>query len=179
TGADAIHLDINASGFGEGSFNIADIGDLAADVKMHELKAIGHVALLEIFERFEHFRERQAELRAETRARFPPSGAAGRQLDAHADRRPDIELLAVADDRLELGELLDDRNYLLADFSSEHRHFDEFIVFESVTHNGRVGCLSKGKHGQKLRLRAGFNAEVIRLAEIEDFFDDMPLLIDL
>ena len=45
-----------------------------------------------------------------------------------------------------------------------------------------VGCLvavGEGQDGQQFGLGAGLQAEVVGLAEIQDFLDDMPLLIDL
>ena len=133
----------------------------------------------EVLERFQHLGEGQAELGPEARARLPPARAAGRELDPHADRRPDVELLAMAHDRLELGELLDDRDHLLADLAGEHGHLDELIVLEAVADDGRIGRFGQGEHGQQLGLRAGLDAEMVRLAEVEDLLDDMPLLVDL
>ena len=44
-----------------------------------------------------------------------------------------------------------------------------------------IGVVVVGERddGQQLRLRAGLEAEVVRLAELVDFLDDLPLLIDL
>ena len=88
---------------------------------MDQLQAVGHVALLEVLDGLQHLGQGQAELGAEAGARLPAAGPARRQLDAHADGRPDVQLLGVADDRFQLGELLDDGNDLLADLAGEHR----------------------------------------------------------
>ncbi len=42
-----------------------------------------------------------------------------------------------------------------------------------------VVVVGEGDDGQQLRLGAGFQPEVVRLAEVEDFLDDLPLLVDL
>ena len=44
---------------------------------------------------------------------------------------------------------------------------------------GVSGGFGQGEHGQQLGLRAGLESEMVRLAEIEDLLDDVPLLIDL
>ena len=93
--------------------------------------------------------------------------------------RPDVQLLAVADDRLQLGELLDDRDDLLADLAGEHRHLDELVVLEAVADDRRVRRFGQGEHGQQLGLGAGLEPEMVRLAEVEDLLDDVPLLVHL
>ena len=98
-GPDAVQLDIDAGRLGQGVLDVADVGDLAAEVEVHQLQAIGHVALLEVLEGFQDLGQGQAELGAIAGAGLPAAGAAGRQLDAHADRRADVQLLGVADDR--------------------------------------------------------------------------------
>ena len=90
-----------------------------------------------------------------------------------------FELLGVADDRFQLGELLDDRDDLLADLAGQHGHLDEFVVLEAVADDRRVQAVGQGQHGQQLGLGAGLQAEVERLAEVEDLLDDVPLLVHL
>ena len=85
----------------------------------------------------------------------------------------------MTNDRFELGELLDDRDHLLADLAGEHGHLDEFVVLEAVADDGGIGRFGQGEHGQELGLRAGLDPEMVWLAEIEDLLDDVPLLIDL
>ena len=100
------------------------------------------------------------------------------QLDAHADLRPDAELLRGFEDQSELGVLLDDRDDVAADLLGQHRRLDELGVLEAVADDRRV-VVGERHHGQQLRLRAGLEAEVVRLAEVEHFLDDLPLLVDL
>ncbi len=44
---------------------------------------------------------------------------------------------------------------------------------------GVSSAVGQGQHGQQFRLGAGLQAEVKRLAEVENLLDDVPLLIDL
>ena len=85
-GADAVQLDVDAGRLGQGVLDVADVGDLAAEVEVDQLQAVGHVALLEVLERLQHLGQRQAELGAEAGAGPPPAAPRGGQLDAHADR---------------------------------------------------------------------------------------------
>ena len=58
-------------------------------------------------------------------------------------------------------------------------HLDEFVVLEAVADDRRVAAVGQGEHGQQFRLGAGLEAEVERLAEVEDLLDDVPLLVHL
>ena len=42
-----------------------------------------------------------------------------------------------------------------------------------------VSIVGERDDGEQLGLGAGLEAEVVRLAELEDLFDDLPLLVDL
>ena len=44
-GADAVQLDVDAGRLGERVLDVADVGDLAAQVEVHQLQAVGHAAL--------------------------------------------------------------------------------------------------------------------------------------
>ena len=82
-----MQFDVDAGRLGQGVLDVADVGDLAAQVEVDQLQAIGHVALLEVLERLQHLGERQAELGAVAGAGPPAAGPARGQLDAHAEHR--------------------------------------------------------------------------------------------
>ena len=77
---------------------------------------------LEVLERLEHLGERSGRTssgsRRSTRQRPAPRAASFTRTPIG---RPDAELLGVLDDQLELGELLDDRDDVLADLAGQHR----------------------------------------------------------
>ena len=155
-----------------------DVRNLAAEVEVQELEAILHAVGLQLFEPLPDFGDREAELRPVAARRLPAAAAARRELDAHADLRPDADLPGVLEDQPELGVLLDDRDDPPAHLVGQHRHLDELGVLEPVADDWRV----VGRHrddGQQLGLRAGFEAELVRPAEVEHFLDDLPLLVDL
>ena len=65
-GTEAVQFGVDAGRLGQRVLELADVGDLAADVEVDQLQAIGHVALLEVVEQLEHLGERQAEFRPVT-----------------------------------------------------------------------------------------------------------------
>src|SRR5262249_53783745 len=150
-----------------------------AEVEVQQLQAVGHAALLEVVDGLKHLGQGQAELAAEAGAVLPAAGAPRGQLDAHADDRPHLPLLGVADQGLQLGELLDDGDDVLADLAGQDGHLDELVVLEAVADDRRLQAVGHGQDGEQLGLGAGLQAEVERLAEVEDLLDDVALLVDL
>ena len=63
-GPEAVQLDIDAGHLGQGVLDAADVGDLAAEMEVDQLQAIGHAALLEKLEGVHRLGKRQAELGA-------------------------------------------------------------------------------------------------------------------
>ena len=145
---------------------------------MKQLEAVLHAARLQLFEAAHDLGDGEAELRSEAARRLPASAATSGQLDAHADLRPYAELLRSLDDQPELGVLLHDRDDVATDLVREHRRLDELGVLEAVA-DDRCRVVRERDDGQELRLRAGLEAEVVWLAELVDFLDDLSLLIDL
>ena len=81
-------------------------------------------------------------------------------------------------DQVQLGVLFDHRDDLPADLLGQHDHLDVLVVLEAVADDGRL-VVGDGQHRQQLRLRAGFQAELVRPAVLEDFFHHLALLVDL
>ena len=130
-------------------------------------------------ERVQGFGERQAKFGAEAGAVAPASRPSGRQLDANADHRANAQILGVADDGFQLGEFLHHGNDLLAHLAGQRRHLDELVVLEPIANDRGVVPVGQSQDRQQLGLGTGFQAEVVGLAEIEDFLDHVPLLVDL
>src|SRR5262249_13856653 len=158
---------------------IADIGNLAAEVEVHQLQRLGQVALFQVVKRFKNLAYGQSELRSEPGARLPTPRAFGGELDADANDGLYVELLGIANDALQFREFLHHRNNLFADFPGQDGHFDEFIILEAVADDRRVGSVGQSENRQQFGFGAGFQAKVERPAKIEDFLDHVPLLIHL
>jgi hypothetical protein len=78
-------IDVDARGFVHRALDLADIGDLAAQVEVQQLEAIGHAEHLQLLQRAHGLGGGKAELRAVAARRFPAARTAAGQLDAHAD----------------------------------------------------------------------------------------------
>src|SRR5207253_5017541 len=159
-------------------FDDANIRDLAAEMEMQELEAILHAAHAQLLEPAQHFRDGEAEFRTVAAGALPAPATPRRELDAHADLRPDTDFFRVLQDEAELGVLLDDGNDLAADLLGQHRHLDELGILEAVADDGRVVVGLRGD-GEELWLGTRLEAEAIFPPEVEHFLDDLPLLVHL
>ena len=74
---------------------------------------VEHAAGLQDLDGLQHLRGRQAELRRLAAGLRPLARAAGIELGAHAEQRPDAARLRHGKDALELGDLLQDEDDLL------------------------------------------------------------------
>jgi hypothetical protein len=81
-------------------------------------------------------------------------------------------------DQIELGVLLNHRDDVAADLLGQHDHLDVFVVLEAVADN-RGLVVGDSQHRQQFGFRAGFQAELIRPAVLEDLFHYLALLVDL
>jgi len=97
-----------------------DVGDLAAQVEMQQVQAIGHAAVFQLLERAHSFAGRQTEFGTIPGRRFPaPSPAAG-QLDAQPDGGPHAHAFGIFSDQIQLGVLLDDGDDVAPDLLRQH-----------------------------------------------------------
>ena len=145
---------------------------------MEQLEAVLHAAGLEFLEAPHDLGHGEAKLGAKAPGRLPSSAAPGGELDPHPNLRPYAELFGGFQNETELGVLLDHRNDVAADLERQHRRFDELGVLEPVADDGGV-IVGDGDHREQLGLGAGFEAELVRPAEVEHLLDDLPLLVDL
>ena len=79
---------------------------------------------------------------------------------------------------MQFGVLLDHRDDLPAHLLGQHGHLDVFVVLEAVADDRRF-VVGHRHHRHQLGLRAGFQPEPERLAELQHLFDHLPLLIHL
>ena len=76
-------------------------------------------------------------------------------------------------------ELLDHHDDLLAELEAEQRHADERGVLVAVADDQAPRVLLQRQRREELRLAADFQAEVKRLAGVENFFHHFAELVDL
>jgi hypothetical protein len=87
--------------------------------------------------------------------------------------------LEIADDVVELGELLDDDDDLLAELAAEEGEADVVVVLVAVADDEPLGALVHGERDHQLGLGAGLEAVVVVLAGGDDLVDDLAELVDL
>ncbi len=79
-GAGALQLHVNARRLHHRGLDLADVGDLAAQVEVQQLEAILHAGGFHLIQRLQGFADRQAEFGAISAGGFPAAGAAACQL---------------------------------------------------------------------------------------------------
>ncbi len=176
-GAHFAEVDINAGGFDDGGFDLADIGDLAAEMEVEQLEGIFHAAFFEILNGFEGFADGKAEFGAVAAGGFPAAGATTGEFDANTDGGFDADAFGVFDDEFELGVFFDNGCDLAADFFGQHDHFNVFVVFEAVADDRRF-VIGNGENGEEFGLGARFQTKLVSAAIAKDFLDNLALLID-
>ena len=131
-GPGAGQIDIHAHGFVHGPFDLADVGNLAAQVKVQQVQTVGHAERLQLLERAHGFGSGEPELGPVASRRLPAARPAAGQLDAKSNGRAHAHALAVLQDQLQLRILFHHRDDLPAHFLGQHGHFNVFVVFEAM-----------------------------------------------
>ncbi len=174
----AAQFHVHAGRLGHGALDLADVGDLAAQVEVQQLEAILHAERLQLFQRAQRLDRRQPELRPVAARRPPAARTPAGQFEPHAQRRPHAHPPGMLENHVQFGELFDHRNDLPADLLCQLDHLDVLGVLEPVAQDGRL-VVGNGQHRQQFGLRSGLQTEAIRPAELEDLRDHLPLLVDL
>ena len=164
----------------DGVLHPTDVLQLAAGMAVHELQAVLHPVLLERAEEIEDLRDKQPELRLLARGFAPAPYALGRELDTHADPRPDVVAARVLEDQLQLAEVLDHRDDGAAELGREDHGLDVAVVLEAVAddHPLRLG-LGHRHHREQLGLRAHLEAETELAPVAVHLLHDEALLVHL
>jgi len=172
-------LAVEARGLRDGSLDRDDVGHLRADVEVDELEARLHLGLPELLDGKEDLGGVEAELGVVAGGGGPLALAAGLELHAKADEGLHAGLLRDLDDAVDLGELLDDDDDLLAQLATEEGEPHVVVVLVAVADDEALGALVHGQGDHQLGLGAGLEAVVEVLAGGDDLVDDLAELVDL
>src|SRR5690606_36156513 len=172
-------LDVEARDFGHREFDVADVGDLRAEVEVDHLEDVQLPRGLELVDHPHELGRVQPELAALARGLGPAAGARRGELDPDARDRVDVHLLGHAEDRRDLARLLDHDDDLVPELLAHEREADELLVLVAVADDQVVRPLRQREDRLELRLAADLEADAVRLAEGDDLLDDVALLIDL
>ena len=94
--------------------DVADVGDLAAEVEVDQLEDVLPAQPLELVEQLHQLDRAEPELRALAAALGPPARALGRELDPDAGRRLHAHLVGHLEQHVELAELLEHDDHRVA-----------------------------------------------------------------
>ena len=130
-------------------------------------------------DQLDQLRHVEAELALFATALRPATESCRRQLDAHARRRHDAQLVCHLQQHIELRELLEHDEHAMPELLADQRQPHELVVLVAVADDQVVGLVGERDDRLQLRLRSAFEAHAIRLAEFVNFLDDVPLLVDL
>src|SRR3954465_13277579 len=110
--AQAPQLRVVARGFLQASLDVANVGDLRAEVKMNELEDIEPIERLQLVDELDELRCAQTELRLLAAALRPAPRTFRIELDSNSGRRLDSQLVSDLQEHIDFAQLLEDYEYL-------------------------------------------------------------------
>src|SRR5260221_11828510 len=177
--AELAQLGVKARHLLEARLDVADVGDLRAEVEVDELHDVEAARCAKTLHGLHELRGVESELGLLTAALLPSPESGGRQLDSDAGRGRDTELLRRGEQHVDLAQLLDDDEYLMSELLAHERQAHELVVLVPVADDEMLRALGETEHGLKLGVRAALEADAVLRAELDDLLDDVALLVDL
>ena len=172
-------LAVEARGLGDGRLDRDDVRHLRSDVEMHELEALLHLRGAQFLDGEKDLGGVEAELGVVAGGERPLALAARLEFYAEADHGLHAGLLRDLDDVVDLGDLLDDDDDLLAELAAEEREADVVVVFVAVADDEPLRTLVHRERDHQLGLGPGLQPVVVVLAGGDDLIDDLAELVDL
>ena len=139
--AERAELGVDAPGLADRVLDLPDVGDLRADVEVEHHHRVEHPAALQDLDGLEDLGRRQPELRGLAARLRPLARPARVELDPHAEEGLHARAAgATREDPVELGDLLEDEDDLLAAAGSPFRAMrDAGVVLVAVADDQRLG----------------------------------------
>jgi hypothetical protein len=165
--------------FAQAALDLADVGDLAAQVEVDEFDTIRQAFGGGHLDGLDELRGVETELALVAARLLPLADPERRQLDAQPDVGAHVELARQTRDEGQFVELLDDQEDPLAHLLGQQRQLDEVLVLVAVAHDQGFGVVLDGQHGVEFGLGSRLEADVELLAVLHDLFQHRALLVDL
>src|SRR5204863_3775473 len=108
----------------------------------------------------------ETELGFFTAALFPSAESTRGQLDAHSSRRRDLHLLGDLEQHIDLAQLLEHDEHLMAELLSHEGEAHELLILVAVADDEVIGLLTQTENRLELRLAAALEPDAVRLAEL-------------
>src|SRR5688500_9812933 len=159
--------------------DVADVGDLRAEVKVNQLENVEATERLEAVDQLDELRGAQPELRFLSAAFCPAARAFRVKLDPYARRWRHAELVGHLQQNIHLAQLLEDDENLMTQLLTHQSEAHELLVLVAVAHDEVIGVLGQPQHRLELRLAAALQPDAGGLAELDDLLDNVSLLIHL
>ena len=159
--------------------DVADVGDLAAEVEVHQLEDVLPPEPLQLVQQPDQLHRAQPELGVLAAALGPAARAFGRELDPNARRRLHAHLVGHLEQHLELVELLQHDHHRVPELLPHEREPHELLVLVAVADDEVVGALVEAQDGLELGLAAALEPHAVRRPELHDLLDHVTLLVDL
>jgi hypothetical protein len=177
--AESAQLGVEPRNFRQTCLDVADIGDLRAEVEVDQAQNVEAAKRGELVDHLHQLAGREPELRLLSAALRPAPESFRRQLDANARRGLDAERVRGLEQHVELGQLLDDDEHLMPELLTHQSQTHELGVLVAVADNEVIRAFPEREHGLQLGLAAALQPNAVRRAELHDLLDDVPLLVDL
>ena len=170
---------IEACDFLEARLDVADVGDLGAQMKVDQLDDVEPAGGAQAIHGFHQLRGIEAELGLLAAALLPPAVARACKLDANAGGGSDAQFLSGRQQHVDLAELLDDDEHLVSQLLAHERKPHELIVLVAVADDEVLRAFGQAEHRLEFRLGAALEPHAVLGAELHDLLDHVALLVDL
>eukprot|EP00262_Sarcandra_glabra_P010792 TRINITY_DN2624_c0_g1_i4.p2 TRINITY_DN2624_c0_g1~~TRINITY_DN2624_c0_g1_i4.p2 ORF type:complete len:172 (-),score=11.90 TRINITY_DN2624_c0_g1_i4:741-1256(-) len=146
---------------------------------MQELQAIEHLSFFEFPGHVQDLQRRQSELAILAGRRPEMAGMLRPEFRPQADNRSDVEFPADFDHQIELFFLLENNHSIQVELPRNQSERDVFDVFVAIADQEtfRIAFAQTAHSEEELRFRSGFEAEPERFTELDDVFNDEPVLV--
>src|SRR5690348_3540347 len=148
-------------------------------MKMNQLEDVESPHRAQFLDRRDEIRGVQTEFGFLAPALLPPPKAPRRELDPDTRRRLDLHLVGDLEEHVDLAQLLQDNEHLMAELLTHEGEAHELLVLVAVANDDVVRRLGQTENRLELRLAAALQADAVRLPKLENFLDDVALLVDL
>ena len=170
---------IKARAFHDAGADVADVGDLRAQVVVQQAEAVQHVAGLELVHHVHDLGRGKAEGGALAAGVGPVAAGLDRELGAHADVGADAQFTAAGEQDAQFAGHLQHEEQVEAQALGLQAQVDELLILVAVADDAGFGIAHQGDGGDELRLGAHFQTVMVAGAELGDLFHHLLLLVDL
>ena len=174
-----MQLHIELRSLFESILDAAYLGDLAADVKVNQFEAVGHLGPFQKIEGIEQFARIQTELAAVATALFPLAATRAGQFDADTDVGANLQPFRDVGNQFQLVQFLDHEEDAAPHLLGQQGQFDVVLVLIAVADDERVLVGIDGQHRMQFGFGARFEADVEFLAMAHDLLDHRSHLVHL